>query len=138
MLVVALAFLTRDATQAAQVQDRDADRPAIETMVDRLERRLPEPGRGAIAMRVPQPSFFAWPWVAGVTLELQRRGHEVRVERGLQSDILFSDWDLTDPGSTPVVVTWDTVQPGRHADVEVKGLALDVHRESPVRTPVEP
>jgi hypothetical protein len=138
VVVVAVALLARDVMQAAQVEDRDADRPPIEAMADRLERQLPPPGRAEVAMRVPQPTFFAWPWVAGVTLELQRRGHTVRVERGLQSDVLFSEWDLAEPGSAPVVVTWDTVQPGRRADVEVKGLALDVMREAPVRDPVSP
>jgi hypothetical protein len=135
LLVTGLGWLARDVAVAGQRADRDADRPPIETMVERLERRLPPPGGGVVAMRVPQPSFFAWQWVAGVVLELQRRGYDVRVERGLQSDVLFSPWDLVEPGTAPVAVSWDTVQPGRHGDVEVKGLSLDVidERRSPAR-----
>ena len=61
VLVVALAVPYRDADaggpgpgsrrRSSGHRDDESSRLA--------ERRLPEPGRGAVAMRVPQPSFFA-------------------------------------------------------------------------------
>jgi hypothetical protein len=131
-IVVLAGLLAGDAIGAAREVDRDSDRPAVATMADGVEARLAD-GNAPIALRVHEPAFTQWPWVAGVLLELRRRGHDVHVVRGgAQSEALFSTRDLVEPGATPTVITFGGVVPGQPADVTVDGITLDVesHRHA--------
>ncbi len=127
--VVALVLATVlavDATGSAREVDRDANRPAVARMADGIERRLPD-GAERIGLRVHEIGFVEWPWVSGVLLELRKRGYDVDVVRsGVQSEALFNDRDLVEPGSTPVVVTFRGSDPARPGDLTVKNVTLDV------------
>ncbi len=124
--VVLAGVLAVGAAGSAREVDRDADRPAVAQMADGIEARLPG-GDRPIGLRVHEIGFVEWPWVAGVLLELRRRGHDVHVvDSGIQSEAIFADRDLVDPDTTPVVVTFRGAEPGTPSDLEVKGIALDV------------